>query len=375
MPRNGNIFGGKKYFQISDRLLERIHSGELAPGAQLPSYRELAEEFKTTQVTISNALRELERDGWVLRRVGKGVFVRLGKGGLSSSAQKNVSTQNQVGLLLAGGDVYGALGEALGQGLKDSGFYTVSLFSGERDSHADFGHWLAKYMDEGFASLVVHGLRDMHYRSLLRKEPLLRQLNFVLHFTSSLDFPQANIIEADFREAGRLAAAHLLKSGKKRIMLQCFHLDPEDELEVLGSRGNSHENEMLQGAKDIFEEAGIDFDDNFCILRHEKAGVSGDSYMDALEKFMSQGPCGVMLMADSSAPDIYRAARKLGLEIGKELGIVGLYNTSWTEILYPSLSSISVKEREIGALTARCIIEAAKGERVKVLPEFVKRNT
>jgi diguanylate cyclase len=70
------IYGlGAKSRQIYESLHERISSGQLSPGARLPSQRELGETFSVSQMTARRALAELESDGLVTRRPGSGWYV------------------------------------------------------------------------------------------------------------------------------------------------------------------------------------------------------------------------------------------------------------------------------------------------------------
>jgi GntR family transcriptional regulator, sialic acid-inducible nan operon repressor len=55
----------KLYQEVLDRLMERIRSGEIAPGAQLPSERELMEQYGVGRPAIREALQALERSGIV----------------------------------------------------------------------------------------------------------------------------------------------------------------------------------------------------------------------------------------------------------------------------------------------------------------------
>src|SRR5688572_5387469 len=61
--------------QIVEQVLDRIATGELEPGAQLPSVRALAAEALVNPNTAGKAVRELELLGVVLGRNGLGVFV------------------------------------------------------------------------------------------------------------------------------------------------------------------------------------------------------------------------------------------------------------------------------------------------------------
>jgi GntR family transcriptional regulator len=61
---------------IADDLRAKIESGELAPGAKLPSERDLADQYGTARNTAREAVRILSDAGIVLTDHGRGSFVR-----------------------------------------------------------------------------------------------------------------------------------------------------------------------------------------------------------------------------------------------------------------------------------------------------------
>ena len=63
------------YEQIKSGLRSMVANGELAPGARLPSVRELAVRLAINPNTIQRAYRELELDGVIVSVHGKGNFV------------------------------------------------------------------------------------------------------------------------------------------------------------------------------------------------------------------------------------------------------------------------------------------------------------
>jgi GntR family transcriptional regulator len=63
------------YYQLAAAIRERIHSGSLAPGEQLPAERELAERAGISRMTARQALADLARGGDVIARHGVGTFV------------------------------------------------------------------------------------------------------------------------------------------------------------------------------------------------------------------------------------------------------------------------------------------------------------
>lgn len=64
------------YVQVRDVILARIASGEWAPGQALPNEFALAEELHTSIGTVRKAMGLLEEQSVVVRRQGRGTFVR-----------------------------------------------------------------------------------------------------------------------------------------------------------------------------------------------------------------------------------------------------------------------------------------------------------
>jgi len=65
-----------RYLEVADDLRRRIADGEFPPGAQLPTRRQLCEEYGVSEITVDAAMRELRRDGQLVTVHGRGVFVK-----------------------------------------------------------------------------------------------------------------------------------------------------------------------------------------------------------------------------------------------------------------------------------------------------------
>lgn len=61
--------------EIVARLLERIASGALKPGDQLPSERQLVEEYSVSRAVVREALSQLRSEGLIVVQQGRGAFV------------------------------------------------------------------------------------------------------------------------------------------------------------------------------------------------------------------------------------------------------------------------------------------------------------
>lgn len=63
------------YAQIKEQVKEQILSGELEEDEMLPSLRQLAKDLKISVLTTTRAYNELEEEGFITSRQGKGFFV------------------------------------------------------------------------------------------------------------------------------------------------------------------------------------------------------------------------------------------------------------------------------------------------------------
>jgi GntR family transcriptional regulator len=63
------------YVQLRDQIAAAIGRGELAPGAQLPTMREVSVALAIDLNTVQRAYAELEAEGLLVKMQGRGSFV------------------------------------------------------------------------------------------------------------------------------------------------------------------------------------------------------------------------------------------------------------------------------------------------------------
>jgi GntR family transcriptional regulator len=66
------------YLQIMEQIKQRIAVGDWGAGQQLPSIRQLAVDLEVSVITVKRAYLELEREGVIQTRHGKGSHVAEG---------------------------------------------------------------------------------------------------------------------------------------------------------------------------------------------------------------------------------------------------------------------------------------------------------
>lgn len=67
------------YRQIANKIEEMIESGKLKPHDKLPSETSLSKALGVSRMTVRKAFEELERLGWIYRKVSLGSFVSSSK--------------------------------------------------------------------------------------------------------------------------------------------------------------------------------------------------------------------------------------------------------------------------------------------------------
>ncbi len=70
--------GRPMYLQLIEQIRRRIASGDWPPGYELPSIRALAADVRVSVITVKRTYLELEREGVIVTRQGKGSFVADG---------------------------------------------------------------------------------------------------------------------------------------------------------------------------------------------------------------------------------------------------------------------------------------------------------
>ena len=63
------------YLQVVERIKERLASGQLQPGDQLPTVRSLALELRVNFNTIARAYRIMDESGIISTQQGRGTYI------------------------------------------------------------------------------------------------------------------------------------------------------------------------------------------------------------------------------------------------------------------------------------------------------------
>jgi GntR family transcriptional regulator len=82
------------YEQIKMELKKEIFRGDLKPNDPLPSIRDLATELLVNPNTVARAYRDLEKDGFIFTRKGKGCYISDDSSKLMMEERNSILTQS-----------------------------------------------------------------------------------------------------------------------------------------------------------------------------------------------------------------------------------------------------------------------------------------
>ncbi len=109
------------YFQLKESLRKRIAAREWKPGKKIPTEAEICQMYDVSRITVRKALDELQQEGYLEKRQGKGTFVtsrsieqKLSKFySFSEELKSRGLTEKAVGVSFCEMDATAALAEAL----------------------------------------------------------------------------------------------------------------------------------------------------------------------------------------------------------------------------------------------------------------------
>jgi LacI family transcriptional regulator len=170
--------------------------------------------------------------------------------------------------------------------------------------------------------------------------------NKIVLIDRTLEGVDCPMVTTDNVEVGHMGTEHLIKLSHKRI----GHLK---------GTSTSTSRERLEGYKQALSRNGLPFDKS---LVRECGLMESDGYT-AMKSWIKSGelPTAIFAVNDPAAIGAMQALTEAGLEIGKEIAIVGGGNIHYGDMLRVPLTTVSWSRSEMGQAAARLLIQLIEG--------------
>lgn len=171
----------------------------------------------------------------------------------------------------------------------------------------------------------------------------------------------------DYRKAAYIAAKYLLERGHKKVGL------------LVGDTKEQMGYERLEGYQKALEEHGIPFDERRIICSDF---TKENGYRKFLEYLDQQGLAmtGLVACNDLMGIGCIQACRERGIRVPEDLSIVTLDNTDYCSCTYPELTSVDMRQKQVGQNAAELLMERIQQGRkytkmIALMPRLVERNS
>lgn len=338
------------YQQLRQDLLGQIRRGEFSTGDLLPSESALCERYGVSVTTARRALLELVKEGAVYRKAGVGTMV--------------ASSVHRVRLAFLSidykGDAWRRTPSAMGEivaGLGEECWQRAAAFSMtgvERDQAAT--HLRGLVEERSVDGVLLRTADDID-------EELLEILEgagmpYVV-VKRRVQGRKINCVISDDVTGAKLATSHLLDLGHRRIGFVCAkaHL-------TLGQ-------ERLAGYRAALTERGIEYDAG--LVRQRPNFTTEEGYRAVRDLLESPSPPGAVFVAsDTMALGAYGAVRDLGLDVPRDVSLVGYDDISPVAMLQPPLTTIRTSYYDFGRLAAELLLDIVEGREASPLQRTIE---
>jgi DNA-binding LacI/PurR family transcriptional regulator len=338
----------------------------------------IADKVGVSRMTVSNAFSQPDQLSAALREKILATAAELGYSGPDPIGRALArGTTGAVGVLLTdklehafSDDVTAGFLGALAEGIAPTGLALTLLTSGER-------HDVVPARDVPIDGAVVYSCRP--------ESPALdwlKRRRLPLVFVDEGPDVGTATVNVDDRGGAALAAQHLVDLGHRRIAIQTVTIPGVEE-------GKYPEVQRLAGWTETLRAAGIEpviraapyYDDDV-----EFRSLATEATLQLAREMLAgpDRPTAVLCFADFVAFHVIRAAHELGLDVPRDLSVVGFDDERMAALWSPPLTTVHQDLTAKGEAAASTLIAAIDRHRRggrplvrhKVLPtELVVRST
>lgn len=330
-----------KYQLIFESLKDAILSGEYGQGARLPSENDLVRRFSVSRMTIVKAIKELQQIGLVVRRMGSGTYV-------SSTA---VGTNRLFGLLipeLGQTEIF----EPVCQGMANFPLASQhSLLWGNSIGLNGTKEQAAEELCQKYISHRVSGvffapleLTPAMYEVNRRITAALDRANIAIVLLDRCYFPypmrsKYDLVGIDNRRTAYTAAEHLIHCGARRIAFLSKPLSAT----TVDARAAGYREALL--AHGFGREEDLVF----------RADPNDDKQIRSI---LDRGRPDAFLCAnDLTAANLMQTLIRLGVEIPKEVRIMGIDDVKYANLLPIPLTTQHQPCLDIGRVAVSTMLD------------------
>lgn len=347
-----------KYIQISKHFKELMCSGVIVVGDKLLSESEIIKKFKVSRHTTRQALMQLEKDGCIYKKQGRGTFCCYEQKKQGSKVIAVITTY-------ISNYIFPEIINGIEEVLSASG-YTLSLFNTNNDKQKE-DLYLNKILDSDIDGLIVEPtISALENTNLaLYKELQEKKLPFIMINAKYDEISPAYVVMDDV-EGGYELTKYLIQMGHRDIVgiFKCDDLQGKNR---------------QAGYMKALTEFKIDFRSEY-ILRYVTGEEEFLPYEFASNLLRRDNkPTAIVCYNDQISFYVLQAIRDAGLKVPEDISIVGYDDSDIATATEVKLTTVRHPKAEMGKRVARFLINIIENNEEKPYyiyrPELIVRNS
>lgn len=336
-----------KHAQVSAALRHDIRQGRWAPGERMPSEAELMQTYGVSRITVSRAMRDLQRAELVDRRPGSGTYVKATRetGALSFGLLIPDFGETEIFEPICRGMMASPLADQ--HALLWGNSSIAQAANGEEKSGTALAwHLCRQYIERGVSGVFFAPLEHVPGKDELNRK-IVRALQKAGIPVILLDRPLSpfparvsfDLVGIDNRRAGYVVTEHLLSLGCRRI-------------HFVGRKGAaSTVDDREAGFREALHHREIPVDRMF-VHRVDAGGI--DEVARTIEARQADG---IVCANDRIAGSFMHALRRVDYTVPNDVRLVGIDDVEYASLLPVPLTTLRQPTRQLGETALAMMLE------------------
>ena len=325
-----------RYYQLS-RIIKRqvINKKEFSAGSAIPSIPSLMKEYQVSQSTVRQAVGTLVKEGILYTDHGRGTFVRPDHNSMERTGLIGVLVRD-----LKEPYIWAEVARAVEEEVYQDG---GNLFLSHTDnSYQKFKKYIRFYQERKVDGLIITPLLSDKYEELnlsILCQVEKASIPYVL-IDGYLENHPADCVIINNEEMGYLLTRHLLEQSYRRIAFISGQY-----CSSIGGR--------LNGYKKALKEAGIPYNEN--LVSFSRGRFQENAYLLTKNLLIKQNPDAFFGANDVFAASAFKAIEERGLNVPKDIGLVGFDDSTIAYKLKVPLTTVRQPREKIGEKAAQLL--------------------
>lgn len=352
----------KKYERIKQNIQEKILSEVYQVNDKLPTESEMMKVYDVSRFTVRRAIDELEKDNYVYRIQGAGIFVNDWK-----SKPKIQIQHKTIGLISThiANYIFPNIITGIDNYLSNYG-YSI-LITDTQNSPEKERKSLTNLLNNNLSGLIIEPTKSARndynkgiYDNIKSMGIPMLSINAVY---DDLDIPY---LIMDDVKTGELATNYLISKGHKQIV-GIFKVDDKQGIDRMNGfiKAYQEQPELLNMGDIMMFQTEENIDNLFKKL-HKMLTRSNDA------------PTAIVCYNDQLAIQVIKFAKEIGLSVPHDISIIGVDDYRFSNYINPRLTTIRHPQEKMGLDAGKMMIDLINKQEVtsKVYePEIIERDS